>query len=55
MFLNVFYSKNGKPQSRGRLNVIGRLQLSIEQNREDENDAIVQLRILRIQVGVTIF
>lgn len=42
--------KNGKPQSRGKLNLIGRLQLSSEGRQEAEaHDDILQLRILRVQ------
>lgn len=44
--------KNGKPQKRGRINLIGRLQLSTEKSQEEDNDSIVQLRILRVQVSV---
>lgn len=42
--------QNGKAQVRGRLNLIGRLQLSAEQSREAEHDDIVALRVLRVQV-----
>ena len=44
------FSKAGKPQKRGRVNLIGRLQLSTEKSREEDNDGVVQLRILRTQV-----
>lgn len=44
-------SKNGKLQKRGKMNLIGRLQLSTERSKEEDNDGIVQLRILRVQVG----
>ena len=43
-------SKNGKPQKRGKINLVGRLQLSTERNKEEDNEGIVQLRILRVQV-----
>ncbi len=43
--------KNGKPQKRGKINLIGRLQLNTERSAEDEKEGIVQLRILRTQVG----
>jgi len=33
------------------MNLIGRLQLSTERSKEEDNDGIVQLRILRVQVG----
>lgn len=42
--------KNGKVQKRGKVNLIGRLQLSTEKTREIDNEGIVQLRILRTQV-----
>jgi cullin-5 len=42
--------KNGKVQKRGKINLIGRLQLSTEKSKEEENEGIVQLRILRTQV-----
>ena len=42
--------KNGKCQRRGRVNLIGRLQLSTERAREEEAEGIVQLRVLRTQV-----
>lgn len=45
-------SKNGKPQRRGRLNLIGRLQLSTEKSVEEDNEKIVQLRILRTQEAI---
>ena len=44
--------KNGKVQKRGRVNLIGRLQLSTEKAREEENEGIVQLRIFRVQEAV---
>jgi len=47
---NLFCSKNGKVQKRGKINMIGRLQLSTEKSKEEENEGIVQLRILRTQV-----
>lgn len=43
--------KNSKVQKRGKINLIGRLQLTTERMREEENEGIVQLRILRTQVG----
>lgn len=50
--LNSFLNcrKNGKVQKRGKINLIGRLQLSTEKSKEEENEGIVQLRILRTQV-----
>ena len=44
-------SKNGKLQKRGKMNLIGRLQLSTERSKEEDNEGIVQLRILRVQVS----
>ncbi|MFH4983112.1 hypothetical protein AB6A40_009821 [Gnathostoma spinigerum] len=44
--------KNGKDQSRGRLNLIGRLQLSTEPNHQAEHDDIIALRVLRVQEAV---
>lgn len=44
--------KNGKGQKRGKLNLIGRLQLSTEKTREEENEGIVQLRVLRTQEAI---
>lgn len=43
--------KNSKVQKRGKINLIGRLQLTTERMREEENEGIVQLRILRTQVS----
>ena len=45
-----YFSKNSKVQKRGKVNLIGRLQLSTEKAKQEENDGIVALRILRIQV-----
>ena len=44
--------KNSKIQRRGRINLIGRLQLSTEKTREEENQGILQLRILRTQEAI---
>merc|ERR1719385_574837 len=44
--------KNGKLQKRGKLNLIGRLQLSTEKTREEDNEGIYQLRILRTQEAI---
>jgi len=44
--------KNGKVQRRGKMNMIGRLQLSSERNKEEDNEGIVQLRILRVQEAI---
>ena len=46
------FSKNGKLQKRGKINLIGRLQLSTEKSRDEDNDSIVQLRILRTQEAI---
>lgn len=39
-------------QKRGKINMIGRLQLSTEKSKEEENEGIVQLRILRTQEAI---
>nr|CAI5824989.1 unnamed protein product [Callosobruchus analis] len=44
--------KNGKPQRRGKVNLIGRLQLSTERSQIEDNQSIVQLRILRTQEAI---
>ncbi|VDM56359.1 unnamed protein product [Angiostrongylus costaricensis] len=41
--------KNGKNQLRGRINLIGRLQLSMESTASKEHEDIVALRELRVQ------
>lgn len=51
----IYIRKNGKMQKRGKINLIGRLQLSTERSREEDNQSIVQLRILRVQVHHTSF
>lgn len=43
-------SRSGKVQKRGKFNFIGRLQLSTETSRQEENEEIVALRVLRVQV-----
>lgn len=44
--------KNGKLQKRGKINLIGRLQLSTEKSQQEDNQSIVQLRILRTQEAI---
>lgn len=44
--------KNGKEQNRGRVNLIGRLQLSTEANHQAEHDDIVALRVFRVQEAI---
>ncbi|XP_013193169.1 cullin-5 [Amyelois transitella] len=44
--------KTGKPQRRGKINLIGRLQLSTERSQLEDNHSIVQLRILRTQEAI---
>lgn len=44
--------KNGRLQRRGKLNLVGRLQLSTERSKEEDNQSIVQLRILRVQEAI---
>ncbi|KIH50582.1 hypothetical protein ANCDUO_19338 [Ancylostoma duodenale] len=41
--------KNGKEQHRGRINLIGRLQLSMESSATKEHEDIVALREFRVQ------
>lgn len=36
------------------MNLIGRLQLSTERSKEEDNESIVQLRILRVQVSIKV-
>ena len=45
------YRKGGKLQKRGKINLIGRLQLTTEKAKEEDNDSIVALRVLRVQVS----
>ncbi|PWA24401.1 hypothetical protein CCH79_00011881 [Gambusia affinis] len=49
---SVNQEKNSKVQKRGKINLIGRLQLTTERMREEENEGIVQLRILRTQEAI---
>uniref|UniRef100_A0A671LSJ7 Cullin-5 n=1 Tax=Sinocyclocheilus anshuiensis TaxID=1608454 RepID=A0A671LSJ7_9TELE len=53
-YINQEFSliKNSKVQKRGKINLIGRLQLTTERMREEENEVIVQLRILRTQEAI---
>lgn len=44
--------KNAKPQKRGKINLIGRLQLSTERSQQEDNQSIVQLRIFRTQEAI---
>ena len=44
--------KNNRVQRRGKISLIGRLQLSTERSREEDNEGIVQLRILRVQEAI---
>ncbi|KFM65638.1 Cullin-5, partial [Stegodyphus mimosarum] len=44
--------KNSKPQKRGKVNLIGRLQLSTERSEQEENERIVLLRTLRTQEAI---
>ncbi|ETN83703.1 cullin family protein [Necator americanus] len=43
------FIKNGKEQHRGRINLIGRLQLSMESSASKEHEDIVALREFRVQ------
>lgn len=49
-FKEYFRRKGGKLQKRGKINLIGRLQLTTEKTKEEDNESIVALRILRTQV-----
>lgn len=44
--------KNSRPQRRGKVNLIGRLQLSTERSQLEDNQSIVQLRIYRTQEAI---
>uniref|UniRef100_A0A914HHC4 Cullin-5 n=1 Tax=Globodera rostochiensis TaxID=31243 RepID=A0A914HHC4_GLORO len=44
--------KNDKPQSRGRINLIGRLQLNQDAGIEQEHEEILQLRTFRVQEAI---
>lgn len=44
--------RNNKSQYRGKLNLVGRLQLSTEKNREEENQEIVFLRTERVKEAI---
>ena len=44
--------KNGKVQKRGKISLIGRLQLSTDRARVEENEGILQLRIFRTQEAI---
>ncbi|KAI8791819.1 cullin-5 [Biomphalaria glabrata] len=46
------FTKFGKAQKRGKTNLIGRLQLTTEKSREEDNEGIMQLRILRVQEAI---
>ena len=51
ILLWMYYRKGGKLQKRGKINLIGRLQLTTEKAKEEDNDSIVALRVLRVQVS----
>lgn len=44
--------RNNKSQYRGKLNLIGRLQLSTEKNRDEENQEIITLRTERAKEAI---
>lgn len=44
--------KNGKVQKRGKVSLIGRLQLCTDKAKEEENEGIMQLRIFRTQEAI---
>ena len=41
--------KGGKLQKRGKISMIGKLQLSTEASKKEDEDAIIALRVMRIQ------
>ena len=43
-------SRQGKIQKRGKLSLVGKLILTTEKAKREEEEGIVQLRILRVQV-----
>ena len=45
------FRKGGKLQKRGKINLIGRLQLTTEKTKEEDNEGIIALRVLRTQVS----
>ncbi|PAV67940.1 hypothetical protein WR25_01186 [Diploscapter pachys] len=44
--------KNGKPQTRGKVNLIGRLQLTMEPTADKEHEEIIALREFRVQEAI---
>jgi cullin-5 len=44
--------KGGKLQKRGKINLIGRLQLTTEKTKEEDNEGIIALRVLRTQEAI---
>ncbi|KAI1720683.1 cullin family domain-containing protein [Ditylenchus destructor] len=44
--------KNDRPQPRGKLNLVGRLQLNQDPGTEEEHSEILQLRVFRIQEAI---
>lgn len=44
--------KSGRPMPRGKVSLIGRLQLNVERARDEEKDNIIQLRVLRTQEAI---
>jgi cullin-5 len=44
--------KNDRPQTRGKLNLIGRLQLNQDPGIEQEHEEILQLRTFRVQEAI---
>ena len=44
--------KGGKLQKRGKMSLIGKLQLNYEANKKEDEDAIVELRKLRVQEAI---
>ena len=50
-FVLFSFRKGGKLQKRGKINLIGRLQLTTEKTKEEDNEGIIALRVLRTQVS----
>jgi len=47
-----FCRKNGRTQKRGKISLIGRLQLSTERSRDEDNEGIALLRVIRVQEAI---
>lgn len=54
IYTDYTYRKAGKVQKRGKVNLIGRLQLTTEKTKEEDNEGIIALRVLRTQVKISL-